>query len=214
MAGLAFFTGHTVAPVSSGSSAVASSAAMGEAWTLAEAAHGFVAARQPAAARARFQRAFGLSHDPTLLYELGRLEQELGHAARATHAFEQFLKLGAERAPAPKLQIAERQLQASAAQSARLSVQTNVVGAEVELEPERGVAVGEGFIVALLLDAGERRLSFSKPGYETRTLLLQLEGGEQRALRVDLDKAVGGRSETGSTKPRWTAIAAARPHHG
>jgi len=66
------------------------------------------------------------------------------------------------------------------------------------------VATSSGFVVSVLLDAGERRLSLSKPGYETRSLVLALEPGEVRALRVDLDKATSGRSETGSIKPRWS----------
>jgi hypothetical protein len=187
---------------------------MGEAWALSEAAQSALSARNPVAALNGFQRAFTLSGDPTLLYELGRLEQELGHLARATHAFEQFLKLGAARVPEPRRQVAERQLKMSAASTARLSVQTNVLGAAVELEPERGVASGDGFIVSVLVDAGERRLSFSKPGYETRTLVLDVEPGEQRSLRVDLDKAVGSRSETGVVKPRWTLSPQLQPHRG
>ncbi len=211
MAGFAFLAGHVAEPARV---APSNASAMAEAWSLAEAAHVSLSAGNSSEALASFQRAFALSQDPTLLYELGRLEQELGHAARATHAFEQFLKLGAERAPEPHRQIAERQLTLSAAATARLSVQTNVLGATVELEAERGVATGDGFIVTVLLDAGERRLSFSKPGYETRTLLLEVEPGEQRSLRVDLDKAAGGRSETGSTKPRWTLRSVQRPERG
>ncbi len=178
---------------------------MAEAWALAEEGNAALAAREPGAALAAFEHAFELSRDPGLLFELARLEQELGHGARATHAFEQFLHLGQARAPASHRQLAERALRESAAITARLTVQTNVVGAEVELESERGVAIAEGFIVSVLLDAGERRLSFSKPGFETRNLVLQVEPGEQRALRVDLEKAAGGRSDTGaSSKPRWT----------
>lgn len=213
MAGLTFLQGHDSGasePVAN----VASSAAMAEAWSLAEEAQAALAAREPGGALRAFEHAFALSRDPTLLYELGRLEQELGHGARATHAFEQFLRLGAERAPLAHRQLAERQLKAASAVTARFSVQTNVVGAEVELEPERGVASNEGFVVTVLLDAGERRLSFSKPGYETRTVVLQVEPGEQRALRVDLEKAAGGRSETGYGKPRWTLRSEPQPHRG
>jgi hypothetical protein len=187
---------------------------MAEAWALSETAQHKLEERRPAEALSDFQRAFALSGDPSLLYELGRLEQDLGHGARATHAFEQFLKSGAPHSTEAPRQLAERALTVLSATTARLSVQTNVLGAEVELEAERGVATGEGFIVLVLLDAGERRLAFSKPGYETRTLLLDVEPGEQRSLRVDLDKAAGGRSATGASKPRWTAIARPVPHRG
>jgi hypothetical protein len=112
------------------------------------------------------------------------------------------------------LVLAARQLQAASSRVARVSVQTNVLGALVELEPQRGVAVGGGFVVNLLLDAGERRLSFSKPGFETQTVVLTLEPGDVRSLRIDLDKAAAGRSERGSSKPRWTQLDGAATSFG
>jgi len=181
---------------------------MAEAWAEVEAAQGLAEARKPVEALARWQHAYDLSADPALLLEVARLERELGNQARATYAFEQYLANGAERLSEPRRQLALRQLQAASAGTARLSLRTNVLGASVELEPQRGVATESGFSINVLVDAGERRLSLSKPGYETRSLVLVLEPGETRSLRVDLDKAAGGRSETGSSKPRWTLLTA------
>ena len=110
--------------------------------------------------------------------------------------------------------FAARQLQAAAATTARLKLQTNVLGAAVELEPERGVATGSGFVVDVLVDAGERRVSMSKPGFETRTLVLMVEPGEVRALRVDLDKAAAGRSDTSSGRLRWSRLERANGSDG
>ena len=180
---------------------------MSEAWALTERAQALAEDHEPVAALADVQRAYDLSRDPTLLLEVARLEREVGNAARSTHAFELFLAQCADRVPERNRLLAARQLQAAAAGTARLAVQTNVLGASVELESQRGVATGSGFVVSVLLDAGERRVSFSKPGYETRTLQLKLDPGETRTLRVDLDKADGGRSETGSEKPRWSRLA-------
>jgi hypothetical protein len=179
---------------------------MSEAWKLAERAQGLAEARKPAEALANWQRAYELSSDPLLLLEIGRLERDRGNGARATHAFELFLAQGAERVSGSRLVFAARQLQAASSSTARLTVQTNVLGALVELEPQRGVATGGGFVVNLLLDAGERRLSFSKPGFETRSLVLTLEPGDVRSLRIDLDKPAAGRSERGSSNPRWTRL--------
>jgi len=187
---------------------------MSEAWALAESGQSLAEAHQPAVALADWQRAYELSADPTLLLEVARLERELGHAARATHALELFMAEGDGRVSAQRRVLAARQLQAVAASSARLKLQTNVLGALVELEPERGVATGSGFVVNVLVDPGERRLGLSKPGFETRTLVLTLEPGEERVLRVDLDKAAAGRSETGSSKLRWSLVAHASGHEG
>jgi hypothetical protein len=204
MSGLTFLMGRTATELEA--RPTASAPAMTEAWALAQKAQSLSEAREPAAALAAWQRAYDLSSDPTLLLEIGRLERDNGNFARSTAAFEQVLERGADRVSSQRLQLAARQLQAAASRTARLHVQTNVVGAVVELEPARGVASGAGFVVNVLLDAGERRLSFGKPGYETRSLVVMLEPGEVRTLRVDLDKAAGGRSETGSNQPRWTRL--------
>lgn len=209
LGGLTFLMGHAAAPARLGTP-VATAGAMAEAWTLVDSAQSRGDARQPQVALEKLRRAYELSSDPTLLLEVGRLEREVGNAARATYAFEQFLANGAERVPEARRLLALRQLQAAGAGTARLNLQTNVLGAAVELEPERGVAQSSGFSMGILLDAGERRLSLSKPGYETQSLVLTLEPGEVRTLRVDLDKAAAGRSETGSSKPRWTLNAAPR----
>ncbi|MDF3068410.1 MAG: hypothetical protein K0R38_4011 [Polyangiaceae bacterium] len=206
MAGFALLMGHGAEPTAAGGPA-ASPRAMAEAWALADSARTGPDSRQPAVALGKLRKAYALSSDPSLLLEVGRLEREVGNLARATYAFEQFFATGAERVPEPRRVVALRQLQAASAGTARLNVQTNVLGASVELEPERGVATASGFGIGILLDAGERRLSLSKPGYETRSLVLELEPGEVHTLRVDLEKAAGGRSEkSGSTKPRWTLL--------
>jgi hypothetical protein len=178
---------------------------MSEAWSLAEAAQGLAEAHRPAEALRFYERAYDLSSDPNLLFELGRLHRDVGNQACAAHAFERLLAQGSG-LPEPRRVFAAHQLQAASANIARLNVQTNVVGATVELEPERGVATSSGFAVALLLDAGERRISLSKPGYETQSLVLQVVPGEVRTLRIDLDKAAAGRSDTGTGKLRWTAL--------
>jgi hypothetical protein len=206
MGGLAFLLGHAPPSPAPAGNAVASGEAMSEAWKLAERAQSLAEERKPAESLASWQRAYELSADPLLLLEIGRLERDIGNGARATHAFERFLAQGVGRVPESRLLFAARQLQAAASGIARVMVQTNVLGALVELEPQRGVAMGGGFGVNLLLDAGERRLSFSKPGFETQTVLLTLEPGDIRSLRIDLEKAAAGRSERGSSKPRWTQL--------
>lgn len=178
---------------------------MAEAARLADAAQVDLVERRPVAALAAFQRAYDLSADPTLLLEIGRLERQLGNPARAAYAFEQFLERGSDRGSPERVQLTRRQLRDSSATTARLLLQTNVHGAAVELEARRGVATSSGFAVNVLLDAGERTLTLSKPGYETRTVQLNLIAGEVRSLRVDLEKAAG-RSEVAPAKRRLALL--------
>ncbi len=209
MGGLAFLAGEREPSDEPLRQSEATNQAMAEAWQLTRQAQVLADERRPAAALVGLQRAYELSRDPSLLLEVARLEQEVGSRARAAHALEVFLTHGSERT-APARQLAAKQLQELSAHTARVNVQTNVQGAHAELEAERGVAKSHGFVVSLLLDAGERHISLSKPGYETQTLSLELEPGEVRTLRVDLDKAARGRSFTTTAKPRWASLASAR----
>lgn len=210
MGGLAFLMDHAASPVPPAGAAVASSQAMSEAYSLAQTAQSLAEARQPVAALTRYRSAYELSRDPSLLLELGRLEREVGNSARAAFAFEQFLQQAGSGVLPSRKQLVTRQLQAAAVNTARVNLQTNVVDAVAELEPQRGVATGSGFVLSVLLDAGERRINLSKPGYETRSVVLSLQPGEVRSLRVDLDKAAAGRSDTSSGKLRWSLVSAAR----
>jgi hypothetical protein len=206
LAGLAFLAAqHGSTPPAAPERTVASDRSMAEAWSLAERAQSLLEAHRPAAALAGFQRAYALSSDPSLLLEVARLENEIGSRARAAHAFEVFLERGVERSPQQR-QLARRQLAALTAHTARVNMQTNVQGAEVELEAERGVARTNGFVVSLLLDVGERRISLSKPGYETQTVAISVEPGEVRTVRVDLEKAARGRSQAAPARPRWARL--------
>jgi len=183
---------------------VRSPAVMAEAWAIANSARAELQAENDAVALEQFGRAYELSRDPALLLQVARLEQRAGHLARASNAFETFLE-HADESAAEQRDYAARQLRMLRGRVARLQVQTNVQGAELELEPTRGVAERSGYILTLLLDAGERKLSLSKPGYETQSISIALQPGEVRTVRVDLDKARGGRSvvrEAQSTKPR------------
>ena len=205
MGGLAFLAAERRPATAAQPGTVASGDTMAQAWSLAESARAAAEQHQPAVALAGLNQAYALSSDPTLLLEVARLENEIGSPARAAHAFEVFLEQGADRLPQQR-QLALRQLKALGQHTARVNVQTNVQGAEVELEAERGIAKSSGFVVSLLLDVGERRISLSKPGYETQTVSLNLEAGEVRSLRVDLDKAARGRSQSSSAKPRWSRL--------
>lgn len=205
LAGLAFLAGHAgrAAPVEA--AAPSPARAMSDAAALADTAEGELRQRRPAAALAAFQRAYNLSSDPMLLLEIGRLERQLGNQARAAHAFEQFLERGSERVSPERVQLTRRQLSESASSTARLNLQTNVQGASVELEPQRGVASPAGFVFDLLLDAGERSLTLSKAGYETKAVQVTLSPGDVRTLRVDLEKAAG-RSAASPGKPRLALL--------
>lgn len=184
---------------------------MAEAAALVDIAEALDARGRPALALEHWRRAYDLSSDPTLLLEVARLESDAGNFARAAHALEQFLQRGTARVTPERTRWAAQELRITAASTARLLLETNVPGASVDLERGRGVASGSGFVVTLLLDAGERKLVLSKPGYEAQAFAVSLAPGEARSLRVHLEKAAGGQSNTFSNKPRWARLETPRP---
>jgi hypothetical protein len=180
--------------------------AMAEAVELVDSAKNLELTKQPTAALADWQRAYELSHDPTLLLEVARLERQAGSMARASHALEQFLARGSERVSAERVRAVTEELRVMAASTARLTLETNVTGTHGDIEPGRGVATAAGFGVKLLLDSGERKLVLSKPGYEAQALAVNLLPGEARSVRVYLEKASGGQSNAASDTLRWSRL--------
>jgi hypothetical protein len=173
---------------------------------LVDAAESLETRKQPAAALANWQRAYQLSSDPTLLLEVARLEHQAGNLARASHALEQFLAHGSERVTPERLRAATQELAVTAATTARVILETNVPGTQVDIESGRGVATASGFTVSLLLDSGERNLVLSKPGYEAQALAINLIPGEVRSVRMHLEKAAGGQSKAASEELRWSRL--------
>ena len=182
------------------------SRALAEAVALVDAAESLEARKQPEGALANWQRAYQLSSDPTLLLEVARLERQAGNLARASHALEQFLVHGRARVSPERLRAATRELAVTAATTARVTLETNVLGTQVDIEPGRGVEAASGFTVSLLLDSGERKLVLSKPGYEAQALAINLIPGEIRRVRVHLEKAAGGQSRAASERLRWSRL--------
>lgn len=180
--------------------------ALAEAVTLVDDAKSLEARKQPADALANWQRAYQLSSDPTLLLEVARLEHQAGNLARASHALEQFLALGSARVRPERLRAVTQQLRVAAAATARVTLETNVLGTHVDIESGRGVATASGFTVSLLLDSGERKLVLSKPGYEAQALAINLIPGEVRSVRMHLEKAAGSQSNAASENPRWSRL--------
>jgi hypothetical protein len=182
------------------------SRALAEAVALVDAAESLEARKQPAAALANWQRAYDLSSDPTLLLEVARLERQSGNPARASHALEQFLTRHTGRVSPERLRAATQDFAQTAARTARVTLETNVPGTRVDLEPGRGIATTAGFSVILRLDSGERKLVLSKPGYEAKALAIDLIPGEVRSVRMHLEKAAGNQSNAASENPRWSRL--------
>ncbi|MBN1918933.1 MAG: PEGA domain-containing protein [Verrucomicrobia bacterium] len=78
-----------------------------------------------------FQRAYDLSPNYRILYNLGRVNQELNTYADATRAFEDYLRLGGDDIDAQRREEVLREIEALRPKLASLTITVSVAGAEV-----------------------------------------------------------------------------------
>lgn len=132
-----------------------------------------------------FERAYEIVPSYKVLYDIGQVHYQLGEYARAHRALRRYLDQGGPEIPATRRAEVERDLATLATRTATLSVDVNVPGAEVVLNDQPS---GRAPIARALVEAGTVRVYASKPGYEPRTEVLRLAGGDERSLRIELAK--------------------------
>jgi hypothetical protein len=152
-----------------------------------------MAAFKPGEAFADYKRAYEITRDPALLYNMGRALEALEDYPSALARYEEFARLASPdlRARVPKLDEAIASLRQRVA---RLSVACNVPGARV-LVRDRTVgdtaSAGEPLVVSLV--AGAATLEVDADGYIPFVRSIVLPGGSSLAVEVQLvPKAIGG----------------------
>jgi len=152
-----------------------------------------MAAFRPGEAAEAYRQAYELTHDPALLYNMGRALEALEDYPAALVRYEDFARLATPdlRAKVPKL---DETVEALRARVSRLTVVCNVPGARV-LVREKSVgqttAHGEPLVVRLV--AGKAVLEVDADGYTPFQRSLALPGGGDVAVDVQLvPKALAG----------------------
>jgi tetratricopeptide (TPR) repeat protein len=135
-----------------------------------------------------FQRAFGISGNYRILYNLGRVSQELNQYAEATKAFEDYLRLGGDDIEEERRKEVERELESLRPRTARLKIAVNVEGAEVLVDNH---VVGRSPLEkGVLVDVGEHFVAVKHPGYVQADKKIVLAAGDDIEEDVTLRKAV------------------------
>lgn len=130
-----------------------------------------------------FQRAYDLSPNYRVLYNIGQVEIQLFHYAAARVALEKFLSDGgAEVAPQRRAQ-AEQDLRMLGERTAFLRVVT-IPPADVVIDDQ--APIPGPFPKHLLVNAGQRKIVVSRPGYLTVTRAVTLAGGDDKEIDIDL----------------------------
>jgi hypothetical protein len=134
-----------------------------------------------------FGRAYDLSKRWSILYNIGQCSYELADYAGALRAFERYLAEGGEQVPEARRQKLAQDEKELRERVARVSVTTNVPGAEVAVDDE---VVGHAPVRSYLVNLGRHRVTVSKDGYVGATKNIELAGGDAPDLSLELKPVV------------------------
>ncbi len=155
-------------------------------------------AGQHAEALHHFEQAHRSSGDPQVLYLIARCEEELGHWRVALAAYERFVATADVPGDARgRAESSIRRLRTRLSR-ARLILQVVPFGARVQVD-EREVGVAP--VEPLDLEPGRHTVVVQGPAGELKRLELELEGGEERTVAVQLESAALEAPETSPSLP-------------
>ncbi len=163
-----------------------SKALTGDASALYEIARQAFQSGDVAAALPKFQRAHEISGDPRLLWNMAACEAALKHWARAMTLVDRYLAIGGALLDERDKERAERFRSAAKRLVATVDVTTAPPGVTVAVdgEPVGTTPLGS----ALYLDAGRRRVQFTKTGYRGIVRIEAVSGGAELTWRVGLER--------------------------
>src|SRR6478736_3604351 len=131
-----------------------------------------------------FERAYQLSNNFKVLYNIGQVRMQLGRYAKAKEALEDYLKAGGSNLSAERSQAVNKDLATLAERTASLNIVTREVGADISLD---GKVIGTSPLTApLIVDAGEHNLVLHKSGFYDSAQAVTLAGHDQIELKVEL----------------------------
>jgi len=131
-----------------------------------------------------FERSFQIVPHYRIRYNIGQVNYQLNRYALALEALQKYLEEGDTRVPADRRASVEKDIAALRTRVARVTVTTNVPGAEIFVDD---AARGKTPLSApLLVDAGSRKIEARLAGYTTATRAITLAGGDARDVSLEL----------------------------
>jgi hypothetical protein len=177
-----------VAPAPTPSEPSVGDSLSGEAKDAYEVARTLLLHQDYAGALVKFQRAYKLSYDYRLLWNMGSCEVNLKQYARVLRLVEQYLREGGPRIPAEQREAAEEMLRKirPLVSEVRLTVSEPGASVFVDDEPAGTTPLAE----PLLLNLGDRRIRVSKPGFRDSVVEQHVAGASDATVGVVLEAEV------------------------
>lgn len=135
--------------------------------------------------RLKFERAYELSQDPRLLWNIAACEKNLRNYAKVISALRKYQKDGASMLSEEDRVDAERLIETVAAFVATVNFDVQPAGTRIRVD---GVDVGRSPLPEpVLLDQGDREIWLSKPGYVELRERRRVAGGAEAKLSFALE---------------------------
>ncbi len=136
------------------------------------------------AALVEFKRAFELSGNRAILFNVGQTQFQLRDYAGALQSFEEYLRGSGTQLSAARRQQVEKDIEDLRGRIAKVTIETNVPGVDVTLDDAPlGVAPLSS---AVVVSAGIRKFGATKEGYSPVVRSIEVAGGDVTTLRLEL----------------------------
>ncbi len=139
------------------------------------------------AALIEFNRAYQLAPNPAVLYNVGQSYYQLRDYAGALTTLERYLRESGDRIDRERRVQVEREVQDLRGRVAHVTLRSNVGGAEFALDD---VPLDHPFREPVLVGAGRHKLSAARRGYLPAARVIDLAGGDQIEIKLDLTPEV------------------------
>ena len=145
------------------------------------------------AALVEFERAYELSPNFRVLYNLGQIQAERHEYAAAAGLFEKYLAQGGDELPAGRRSEVEQEIVKLRARVAYLLVESNAEGAKLFVNDAQVATLP--LREPLQINAGLWNVRLEKPGYASASTRVKVAGGERPRLQLPLvasERTAGG----------------------
>jgi hypothetical protein len=137
------------------------------------------------AALTELQRAYDIAPSYKILYNLGLVYTQLNDFAGALRSFRKYLNDGGKKIDAKRRSDVEKEITKLEKRVATIELAVNVAGADVAVDD---LDVGQTPLEApLIVNAGKRKISVRKDGYQPFVKVLVVAGADKKPLDVVLE---------------------------